>query len=101
MVFAQSNLENARSCLKDCAEAAASTCPEELATEIDAADSALESAVNAYIDVLDGLREANPDQQAAHETPRTAGHGQLKELRRQLDALKQSRVLSSAASVSD
>lgn len=85
-------------CLKDCAE---STCPEELAAEIDAADSALERAVNAYIDVLDGLREANPDQQAAHEAPRTAGHGQLKELRRQLDELKQSRVLSAAASETD
>jgi hypothetical protein len=87
--------------LKDCAEAATSTCPEDLAAEIDTADSALERAVNAYIDVLDGLREASPDQQAAHEAPRTAGHGQLKELRRELDELKHSRVLSAAASESD
>jgi hypothetical protein len=85
-------------CLKDCSE---TSCPVELASEIETADSALESAVNSYIDVLDALRVATPEQQQRYDEARSAAHGPLKELRRQLDELRKSRLLSSASSESE
>jgi hypothetical protein len=85
-------------CLKDCAE---TTCPVELVSEIEAADSALESAVNSYIDVLDALRVATPEQQQKYDGARSAAHAPLKELRRELDELRKSRVVTSAASESE
>jgi hypothetical protein len=94
----QNHLENARLCLKDCSE---TTCPVELASEIESADTALESAVNSYIDVLDSLRAAAPEQQQAYDDDRNAGHGPLKELRRQLDELRRNRIVTSASSESE
>jgi hypothetical protein len=57
-----------------------------LATELEAAEMALDQAVACYVDLLDGLRNATVSQQARFEEYRNALP--LKQLRNDLDQLK-------------
>lgn len=91
----QTRLEDAKLCVRDCHEAS----PTDLDAELDAAESALEAAAAAYLDVLDGLREHQDenDEAASPSWEEYRNTVPLKALRAELDKLRKAQASTAAA----